>query len=194
MNKIKVGDLRELAKQQEGTVVVQHKDHTIIIKTYLPLLDKIKLVSSIYQSAVDEDDILQIIDCNSLEVAFKVLVTQTYTDISLPKDSVQAYDLLVSSGLYEIIYQAIPLDEKVELEEVLENYIQEKKERYERENTLPNIVKNMLNELIGKVPTMDEAKKFIEDASKEIEGFEPDKLKFIQDFMKANKGEEIGNI
>lgn len=192
MSKILVNDLKELAKQTDGVKIIDFKGHPIQIKTYLPITEKIGLVSSIYQSAVDEDDNLQIINYNSLNIAYKILVTKTYTDVNLPKDTIQAYDLIVQTGLYDEIYQSIPFEEVRELEVVFDNYIDEKNERYERENTLPNIVKNMLNELIGKLPTADEAKKFIEDASKELNNLNPDNLKFVQDFLKVNRGESIG--
>ncbi len=192
MSKILVNDLKELAKQTDSVKIIDFKGHPIQIKTYLPITEKIGLVSSIYQSAVDEDDNLQLINYNSLNIAYKILVTKAYSDVSLPKDTIQAYDLIVQTNLYDEIYQSIPLEEIRELEAVFDNYIDEKKERYERENTLPNIVKNMLNELIGKLPTADEAKKFIEDASKELNNLNPDNLKFVQDFLKVNRGESIG--
>jgi hypothetical protein len=192
MSKILVNDLKELAKQSPQTIAVPFHEFLIEVKTYLPITEKINLVSSIYKSAVDEDDSLSIINYNALHIAYKVLVTKAYSDVSLPKDTVQAYNMLVSTGLYDKIYESIPLGERLELEKVFDNYIDEKEIRYERENTLPNIVKNILNGLVDKLPSMDEAKMFIEQASKEIEGFSPDKLQFIQDFMKINKGENIG--
>ena len=48
----------------------------------------------------------------------------------------------------------------------------------------------MLNELVGKIPTADEAKKFVEEASKAIEGFDKDKLEFLKDFQLWNNGVE----
>lgn len=192
MSKILVNDLKELVKQLSQTVAIPFNSFSIEVKTYLPITEKINLVSSIYQSAVDEDDNLSIINYNALDIAYKVLVTKAYSDVSLPKDTVQAYNILVQTSLYDKIYESIPLEERLELETVFDNYIDEKKERYERENTLPNIVKNILSGLVDKLPSMDEAKKFIEDASKQIEGFDPAKMEFVNEFLRMNKGESIG--
>ena len=192
MSKILVNDLKELAKQLPQTIAVPFHEFSIEVKTYLSITDKINLVSSIYQSAVNEDDNLSVINYNALNIAYKVLVAKAYSDINLPKDTVQAYNMLVSTGLYDTIYESIPFAERLELEKVFDNYIDEKEIRYERENTLPNIVKNILNGLVDKLPSMDEAKTFIEQASKELNNLNPDNLKFVQDFMKINKGENIG--
>lgn len=192
--KISVKDLREINKEVNNTLAIPFKDYSIEVKQYLPVLDKITLVSTAYQSSIDKEDTLQVINHNSLDVIFKVLIVKTYTDVSLPKDTIQAYDLIMQSGLYDTVYQSIPSQETQELDNTLINYITEKENRYEKENTLPNVFKNTLNKLIDKMPSTDEAKKLIEDVGKDIENFDPAKLKFIQDFMKVNQGESVGNI
>lgn len=192
MSKITAKDLKEMVKELPKIQTIQFNEFSIDVKQHLSILEKVKLISSIYQSAIDEDDTLQIINYNSLNIAYKVLVAKEYSDISLPKDTIQAYDLLIKSNLYNKIYDAIPLEERLELENAFDSYIDEKKERYERENALPNIVKNILSGFIEKLPSLDEAKKFIEDASKEISNFNPEKMEFVKSFMEMNKGENNG--
>ena len=195
MSKILVNDLKELAKQLPDTEVLSITNefgeiiHEITIKQHLPITEKIGLVSSIYKSAIDKDDTLSIINRNALNIAYKVLVVKTYSNVNLPQDNVLAYDLLIKSRLFNQIYEAIPEEERIELEKVMDDYIKEKQERYERENALPNIVKNMLNGLVEKLPTVDEAHNFVEQASKELNNLDPDNFKFVQDFLKANRGE-----
>ena len=124
---------------------------------------KIKLISTIFKSAIDEDDELKLINYNSLNIVYKVLVVKEYSDISLPKDTVQAYDLIMQTGLYDSVYSEIPVAERRELEDVLRSYEIEHKERYERENTLSNIVKNLLNGLLDKMPDEEGMAKMIEE-------------------------------
>ena len=190
MSKITAKDLKEMVKELPKIQTIQFNEFSIDVKQHLSILEKVKLISSIYQSAINEDDTLQVINYNSLNIAYKVLVAKEYSDISLPKDTIQAYDILVQTGLYDkIYYDAIPLEERVELENTFDSYIDEKKERYERENALPNIVKNILSGFVEKLPSLDEAKKFIEDASKQIEGFDPNKMKFVNEFLAKTSGE-----
>ena len=190
MSKITAKDLKEMVKELPKIQTIQFNEFSIDVKQHLSILEKVKLISSIYQSAINEDDTLQVINYNSLNIAYKVLVAKEYSDISLPKDTIQAYDILVQTGLYDkIYYDAIPLEERVELENTFDSYIDEKKERYERENALPNIVKNILSGFVEKLPSLDEAKKFIEDASKQVEGFSPDKMEFVKEFLAKTSGE-----
>ena len=190
MSKITAKDLKEMVKELPKIQTIQFNEFSIDVKQHLSILEKVKLISSIYQSAINEDDTLQVINYNSLNIAYKVLVAKEYSDISLPKDTIQAYDILVQTGLYDkIYYDAIPLEERVELENTFDSYIDEKKERYERENALPNIVKNILSGFVEKLPSLDEAKKFIEDASKQVEGFDPSKMEFVKEFLAKTSGE-----
>ena len=209
MSKIKVNDLKKLAKEVNDIEILYVTiDETgeifyeVSIKQYLNYLDKINLVSSMYNSAINNEDELQVIDCNVLDMVYKVLVVQEYSNINLPQttsedgtksaDIVLAHDLLLKSGLYEKVYNAIPEFERYELDVALRSYITKKEERYERENTLPNIVKNILNGLVDKIPSADEAKLFIEQASKELNNLNPDNLEFVKAFMAKTSGEDIG--
>ena len=162
MSKILVGELREAVKLNENPsmIEVDYAGLNIKVKTYISILDKINLASSIYYSAVSEEDELQIVNYNSIEIAYRKLVVEKYTNITLPKNPIDSYDLLTSSGLYETIRNTIPAKEINELEEVLWNYVKEKQDRYERENTVENIIKagidkllEMVNKLIENLPS-----------------------------------------
>lgn len=204
MSKILVNDLKELAKQTDSTKIIDFKGYPIQIKTYLPITEKIGLVSSIYKSAVDEDDNLQNISYNSLSIAYKALVIKAYTDISLPKDTIQAYDLLVQTGLYDEIYQSIPVEERLELESIFDNFIDEKQERYERENKakeqelrIENVIKDgidgllvRLDEFIKKLPEKDQWGDIGKDVVDAVNNLDPSKLKFISQVIGWNNGVE----
>lgn len=193
MAKIKVGDLRELLKINTDIETHEFKGLDIEIKQYLPMLEKISLVSSIYESAVNTDNGLHIVGGNELDIAFKNLFIQFYTNVTLPKNTMDAYNLLVSTGIFNFVYRNLPEDERIDLEMALENHIAKKQEIYEQENTIQYIIKELLSGLIGKLPSLEEAQEFIENASKEIEGFDPSKLKFVEDFMKFDRGEDVGD-
>lgn len=195
MSKILVNDLKNLAKQLPDADFLKVTNefgeiiHEVSITQYLPIAEKIGLVSSVYKSAVAEDGTLSIINRNALNIAYKILVVKTYSDVNLPKDDISAYDLLTKSRLFDQIYGAIPQEERIELEKVMDDYIREKQERYERENTLPNIVKNLLSGLIEKMPDEEGMAKMITEAKKTMDGFEPDKMEFVKAFLAKTSGE-----
>lgn len=204
MSKILVNDLKELSKQTDSVKIIDFRGYPIQIKTYLPIAEKIGLVSSIYKSAIDEDDSLQNISYNSLNIAYKVLVTKAYTDVSLPKDTIQAYDLLVQTNLYDEVYQSIPVEERLELENVFDNFVDEKQEMYERENKakeqelrIENVIKDGIDELLArldefikKLPEKDQWGNIGKDVVDTVNNLNPSKLKFISQAIGWNNGVE----
>lgn len=203
MAKIKVGELKKAVKleQENKEKVSQISFNGLIIdvKNYLTITEKITLVKSIYESAVDTDNGLHIVDRNSLDIAFKIFVTETYTNLTLPQvkgedgklitDIIGSYDMLIESGLFQLIYNAIPKNEMWNLEEALENHIQAKQDEYEQKNTIQYIVKDLLSGLIDKIPNEEGMAKMIAEAKKTIDGFEPDKMEFVKEFLAKTSGE-----
>ncbi|HSH53011.1 MAG TPA: hypothetical protein VK982_14895 [Bacteroidales bacterium] len=190
MAKIKVGELRKLQKELvEDIKTIEFNNLKIEIKQYLPIEEKIILASTIYKSCVDDEGEILAMNETTRDILTTYLITQYYTNLTLPQNYLEGYDLLVSTGLYDVIEESI-IDEVNRVEEIVDNMAMKEIVEYEQKNRLRYVVKETLNELIEKIPTADEAKKFVEETSKEIENFEPEKLQFIQDFLKANSGEK----
>ena len=186
MAKIKVSELRALIDKNE----IEELDFNglkIEIKKYLPVSQKLELVLSVYNSCIDEDNGLKVVNGNSKEIALVYFITKYYVNVNLPKDIFEAYDILIESGLYNTIENVI-YDEVIRIENMLDEVIAYEDEKYYQENQFVYVVKNLLQELINKVPSLDEAKEFVEMAEKEIKNLDPSKLKFIQDFIKVNSG------
>ena len=196
MSKIKVGELRETLKELEskqvGVETIDFHGLSISVQQFLPIQDKINLVASIFDSAIDRSEGLHILDGNKLDIAYKVLVVGEYTNITLPKDTVVSYDMLCGSGLFDVVYNVIPLDERLLLESVLDNYIDVERDEYEQSNTIQYIVKEILQSLINKIPDETELEKIMSNAKEELAKFDPQKLKYVNDFMAMNKGETVG--
>ena len=186
MAKIKVSELRALIDKNE----IEELDFNglkIEIKKYLPVAQKLELVLSVYNSCIDEDNGLKVVNGNSKEIALVYFITKYYVNVNLPKDIFEAYDILVESGLYNTIENVI-YDEVIRIEDMLDEVIAYEDEKYYQENKFVYVVKNLLQELIDKVPNLEEAKDFVEMVEKEISGFDPNKVKFIKDFIDLNKG------
>ena len=192
MAKIKVKELKNAVElnKTEKIKLIHFDSLEIEVLQSTTFQEKINLVATMFESAIDRDNGLHILNYNSLDLAYKVLLVEKYTNLTLPKDYLQSYDMLVSSGIYTKIYESIPVKELSDLNMVLENYIDTERDKYEQKNTIQYIIKDGLNKLIEKIPNEEGMKEFIKNASNELNNLNPDNLKFVQEFLKATQGEK----
>lgn len=195
MAKVKLGDLREIEKdfnKNNIKTITYGGEFEIEIKQYIPISDKVSMAKSIFDSAINRDSDLFILDRNYLDIAYRVIVVQNYTNLRLPKDSVEAYDLLNKIGLYQFIEESIPTSELTDLTTILENIISKEKDIYEQNNNVINVIKNTINNLMENLPDEDKMNEIMSSIKDNMDGFDLGKLNFIQDALKFNKGENIG--
>lgn len=191
MANIKVSELKELKnKITEEVKVFNFNDLEIEIVQYLPITKKIELAAIICGGCIDDDDGLFVVNYTSKDILTVYFITQYYTNINLPKDFTDAYDLLISTGLYDFILENIEDDEWFDVVDIIDNKIITELKKYEQQNTIINIIENALDTIINKIPTTEEAENFIKMAGKEIDQFDKDKLKFLGDFQQWNNGVE----
>lgn len=194
MAKIKINELKNAVKLSEDksikSIIFNGLEIEVLQQTNLQ--DKINLVGTIFESAINRDNGLHILNHNSLNLAFRILLVEKYSNLTLPKDYMQSYDLLTSSGLYDLIYEAIPVRELSDLNVVLENYIETERDEYEQKNSIQYIIKDGLNKLIEKMPDEEGMAKMISEAKKTVDGFDPDKMEFVKQFLAKTSGEVIG--
>lgn len=184
MSKVKVSELKKLNKSIDNTIQVEYNGLNIEVKKYLPFQEKLNLATSIYKMSLNDAEFV-LIDKNAREIAKVYLITQYYTNISLPKDILEAYDLLMSTGVYEVIVKQIP-DEIIMIDMMVDNIEKYHEEKYRKEND----VKNVLRRIIENTPSPEELKKFIEETSEELKNFDPNKLNFVTEFLNQVNGDE----
>lgn len=111
MAKIAFGKL-DLKKNQEVVELQVDDDVVVEVKQYLPINDKLELVSSVVNTAVEDGNI---VNYGRLDVLFAINIIKAYTNISFTEkqleDVAKLYDLLVSSGFYETVKNIIPKSE-----------------------------------------------------------------------------------
>lgn len=181
MAKIKVKELRELQKNIDGNIITKEFGVlNIEIKKYLNITKKVEIATSMYLSAIDENNL---IDDVSLDIVKKIFIIQNYTNITLPKDSSEAYDLITETGIYNFVYSKMSIDERLELEMIISSFIATKMKEYKRDNSLEHIIKNTLEGFAEKVPNSEELSKLIETAKNEFANLDPDKMDFVKRFM-----------
>ena len=102
----------DLRKNQEVVELQVDDDVVVEVKQYLPINDKLELVSSIVNTAVEDGNI---VNYGRLDVLFAINIIKAYTNISFTEkqleDVAKLYDLLVSSGFYETVKNIIPKSE-----------------------------------------------------------------------------------
>lgn len=111
MAKIAFGKL-DLKKNQEVVEFQVDDDVVVEVKQYLPVNDKLELVSSVVNTAVENGNI---VNYGQLDVLFAINIVKAYTNINFTEkqleDVAKLYDLLVSSGFYETVKNTIPTSE-----------------------------------------------------------------------------------
>ena len=106
--------------------VLDWKDQKIEIKQYLPVGEKLNLVSRVLQSSVDDN-----VFCNPCRVEiYKIIeIILTYTNINITEkqgeDVLKLYDLFVSTGLFNNIKKLIPVEELEYLDKAIDATIHE---------------------------------------------------------------------
>lgn len=112
MEKIKVGQFRELAKKVTKTI--KFNELELEINTYLPIEKKMELINEILEIVfkIKRDDETNQVwmhtmyeDEYMVELLKAYVVAQNYiVNVTLPKNSlVEVYDIMISSGLYDKI-------------------------------------------------------------------------------------------
>lgn len=99
-------------KVNNQVVNILYNDNDIEIKQYLPINDKLKLISDVINNSIDEHSF-----CNPVKIKMfsELGVIQYYTNINFTdkqkEDFIKLYDLLQSNHLINKIYEVIPEEE-----------------------------------------------------------------------------------
>lgn len=190
MANIKVKELKETLKQnqKENIKVVDYHGLQIEVKQQTTIQEKINLVASIFESAINRENGLHLLNYNNLDVAYKIFIVQNYTNITLPKNTQEAYDLLISSGLYDFIYDNIPLEERDRLEMTLNNHIDAEHDKYEQNLKLEKVIKDGINGLLSRLDKYVESMPTIEEMEKM-----PNLVKNIYEGMRSGIDNLVGD-
>lgn len=112
-------------KTDSSIDTIQFGEHTIEVKKYLPIQEKIELISNVIIYSLDNNGFynpIKIKIFTALEIVYK------YTNLSITdkqkEDVGKLYDQLISSGLYEKIISKINLNDLEEIELTTKETIQ----------------------------------------------------------------------
>ena len=120
---------------------IEFNEQNIEVKQYLPINEKLELISSVINSAADENNFSNPVKEN---VFLTLEILYHYTNINFTdkqkEDPVKLYDLVVSSGLVNKITDLIPEEE---LDEVINGVAQSVKAIYAYRNSALGILESI---------------------------------------------------
>lgn len=128
-------------KKNEEVGILHINEQDIEVKQYLPINEKLELISSVINSTVDENNFSNPVKEN---VFLTLEILYHYTNINFTdkqkEDPVKLYDLVVSSGLVNKVTDLIPEEE---LDEVINGVVQSVKAIYTYRNSVLGILESI---------------------------------------------------
>ena len=128
-------------KKNEEVGILHINEQDIEVKQYLPINEKLELISSVINSAADENNFSNPVKEN---VFLTLEILYHYTNINFTdkqkEDPIKLYDLVVSSGLVNKVTNLIPEEE---LDEVINGVAQSVKAIYAYRNSVLGILESI---------------------------------------------------
>ena len=128
-------------KVNQNVKNIEFNEQIIEVKQYLPINEKLELISSVINSAADENNFSNPVKEN---VFLTLEILYHYTNINFTdkqkEDPVKLYDLVVSSGLVNKVTDLIPEEE---LDEVINGVAQSVKAIYAYRNSVLGILESI---------------------------------------------------
>ena len=128
-------------KKNEDVGILHINEQDVEVKQYLPINEKLELISSVINSAADENNFSNPVKEN---VFLTLEILYHYTNINFTdkqkEDPVKLYDLVVSSGLVNKVTDLIPEEE---LDEVINGVAQSVKAIYTYRNSVLGILESI---------------------------------------------------
>lgn len=129
-----------LSKNQE-IKIVEFNGQDIEVKQYLPVNDKFEVIGNIINRSADDNNFANPL---KVEIFTTLEIISAYTNISFTEkqkeDPSKLFDLVVSSGLYEIIIHNIPSTEIKSLQDYINSTIDAV---YKYRNSIMGLLENI---------------------------------------------------
>ena len=99
-------------KTNQEVKTITWNDQTIEVKQYLPVNNKLELISRVINLSADENNFANPV---KVDIYFAIEMVDAYTNISFTEkqkeDVCKLFDSITSSGLFTAVKDAIPLEE-----------------------------------------------------------------------------------
>ena len=163
----------EIIKADSQLIQVPFQDGIINIKPYISIEDKYDFVTIIMQQSMEDNGLYNPI---KIEKYFNLYLAYMYTDIEFSEedrtDDSYIYDILETTGLFDLLYQTIPSEEIG----ILKNFVEE------LEAKLTNINTSALGAVLGVINSLPVN---AATAAEMLKDFDPTKLQEAMNFARA---------
>lgn len=178
MKIIKVESLRNLQKdvlkEEYIDTGIQIDNRTVYVKKYTPIENKISILRTFYKSIYNVEGISPVI----VEVLRKTRFIKEYTNINIPKDDLEAYNILQSTGILNDVLNAMCQNEREEIKRIEMLIIKEFEDLESK--------KYINDTLTAIIPTEDGLKSVIKDAEVAVNTMDKDVLSRVQSALTAS--------
>lgn len=186
--KVSVEKLRKLTKETRAlkTVEVSYKDVEFEVKQYLPIEHKRVIVELIARNSFvyDEDSKLHRFESTIKEAMLGYFITKEYTNFNIVSDPFEMYDLVKSTGVLDVIIEAIPHEEVIQLEAMVEDRIAEEYRIQELNTSIGHKIEDTLVILNRKMS----------EAINAMTNFDPKQLEMLTSFLNEDQKAELNIV
>lgn len=177
MKKINVDALREYKKNiVKDTEIIVVGGMEIEVKLHTTILEKADFAIKVYSAGLKKIDGAHVIDGVLYDMTYKLSLVKKYTNLTLPKDGVEAYGLIVDTGLYNYILGVIPATEKDELERVSKRYIEDKQNEYNQLYSTGLIMKGIADVIKAAMPSAEDMEGMLDNMNGFMKGLDVEKV------------------
>ena len=159
-------------KKKEDYKEFEYNEQIIQVKQYLPINDKLIMISNIINAAQDN---MQYANPVKVEIFTSLEILYNYTNINFTdkqkEDPVKLYDLFESNGIFNQVIELIPKEEYGFLISAIEESIESV---YSYVNSARGIMESIVNDYKDVSFEADDIEKKIEN---------PDNLKLLRDVL-----------
>lgn len=175
MKKVKVEALRKYrVATVKNTSIVKIGEMEIEVKLHTTILEKADFAVNVYNSSLKDIDGVHVVDGVLYDMAYKIRLIKRYTNLTLPTDGIEAYSLMVDTGIYEQILDVIPNVEKEELNRIVKRYIEDKQNEYDQAHSTGFIFKKLADAVKKVIPSLDDMEGMLSNVNGFIKGLEAD--------------------
>ena len=143
----KVGFTKLGLKVNQDVNYIEFNEQTIEVKQYLPVNDKLELISNVINSSVDNNNFANPV---KISVFSTLEIFYAYTNINFTEkqkeDPTKLYDMLISSGLVAAVANAIP---EAEYHEIMRGIADSINAVYTYRNSVMGILESISQDYSG---------------------------------------------
>jgi len=195
MKVVRVGDLRGYKKDKEDNILetaYKFGERSLCVKQFLPTVEKNAIFSSIIDNIepVHEQIGLSGDDMIVIDMLVKTEIVKAYSNVNLPADFMEAYDLIQACNLYNNVINSLPGQEYSELMFLYDNKLKTLAQRYPGRQDVLSLLGELVDSVKNGIANMDAglpSSEEIEKLKQSLDNLDSAKIQEIKEFVDADE-------